>query len=223
MRPTLLAKLLIVAAAVLVTPGCQRIYYNVMEEVVGVHKRDILVDRVEDARESQEKAKEQFKSALDQFKATVAVKGGDLEDKYNALNSEFTRAQQRADDVTKRIAAIEDVSKALFREWEGELDQYKNPDLRRRSEQKLKETQARYDTLLGKMQKAESRMEPVLSVLRDQTLYLKHNLNAAAIGSLDDEVATLETNVNSLVKDMEASIADANKFIAEINAEKKPK
>ena len=221
MRSSFLTKFLIVAAVVFVTPGCSKIYYNMMEEVAGVHKRDILVDRVKDARVSQEKAKEQFQSALDQFKATVAVKGGDLEAKYNKLNSEFTRSQERAEDVRKRIAAIEDVSKALFKEWEGELGQYSNPDLRRRSEKKLDETKGRYDQLMVKMEKAESRMDPVLNVLRDQTLYLKHNLNAAAIGSLDDEVSTLETNVNSLIKDMEASIADANKFIDEINAEKK--
>ena len=39
--------------------SCASIYYSTME-TFGVEKRDILVDRVEDARDGQEDAKEQF-------------------------------------------------------------------------------------------------------------------------------------------------------------------
>ncbi|MEN8232871.1 MAG: DUF2959 family protein, partial [Thermodesulfobacteriota bacterium] len=42
----------------LLSGGCQKAYYNTMEKF-GVHKRDIMVDRVEEARDSQEEAKEQ--------------------------------------------------------------------------------------------------------------------------------------------------------------------
>ena len=48
--------------AVLLT-GCQSAYYGAMEKV-GIHKRDILVDRVDDAREAQGDAQQEFKSAL---------------------------------------------------------------------------------------------------------------------------------------------------------------
>ena len=40
------------------TGGCQKAYYGTMEKF-GVHKRDIMVDRVEEARDSQQEAKEQ--------------------------------------------------------------------------------------------------------------------------------------------------------------------
>ncbi len=67
--------------------GCQTAYYKTMEKI-GVHKRDIMVDRVEKARDSQEEAKEQFKSALEEFSSVLNFKGGDLEEKYNTLNDE---------------------------------------------------------------------------------------------------------------------------------------
>ena len=41
----------------LITVGCSRAYYGAMEKV-GVHKRDIMVDRVESARDAQQDAKE---------------------------------------------------------------------------------------------------------------------------------------------------------------------
>ncbi len=52
----------LVLAALLVLPlltACSSAQYAVMEKF-GIHKREILVDRVEDARDSQEDATQQF-------------------------------------------------------------------------------------------------------------------------------------------------------------------
>ena len=43
--------------ASLLLGGCQSAYYGAMEKV-GYHKRDIMVDRVQEAKESQEEAQE---------------------------------------------------------------------------------------------------------------------------------------------------------------------
>src|SRR5690606_8169235 len=147
--------------------GCQSVYFDAMEKL-GVHKRDILVDRVEEARDSQEAASEQFASALERFRSVVAVKGGNLEQKYDALNAELQRSESRAKAVTDRIGAVEDVAEALFREWEQELSSYSSADLRRSSEQQLRTTRTRYEGLMRAMRQAESRLEPVLKPLRDQ-------------------------------------------------------
>jgi len=64
------------------------------------------------------------------------------------------------------------------------------------------------------MKRAEKKMEPVLSAFRDQVLFLKHNLNAKAIASLQTELVSVEAEVNSLIRDMETSIKEANAFIS---------
>ena len=56
-------------------------------------------------------------------------------------------------------------------------------------------------------------MEPVLSQFRDQVLYLKHNLNAAAIGSLRGTADTIQGDLQRLLKQMNASIAEADQFV----------
>jgi hypothetical protein len=101
----------------------------------------------------------------------------------------------------------------LFDEWESELAQYTNESLRRSSEDKLEQTRRRYAELMEVMKRAESKIEPVLIVFRDHVLFLKHNLNAQAIASLQEELASVEADVASLVKEMEASIAEADTFI----------
>lgn len=214
MRNRFIAVTLLAAVGVSLA-GCQSVYYGTMEKF-GVEKREILVDRVEEARDDQEAAKEQFQSALEQFKAVTGFDGGQLEQVYDRLNREYERSQSRADDVRTSINKVEDVANALFKEWETELEHYTNEALRRDSAMKLQLTRDRYSKLIATMRRAESRIAPVLSVFNDQVLYLKHNLNAQAIASLQTQVSQIENDVSSLLRDMETSIAEANLFISDM-------
>jgi hypothetical protein len=204
-------------ALVLLLAGCSGAYYSAMEKV-GFAKRDILADRVEKARESQTAAKEQFADALQRFLAVTKADGGELQRKYDDLNREFTRSEERAKDVRGRIAAVEDVADALFREWKQELGQYSNASLRRDSERQLDQTRRRYDALLGLMRRAADRMDPVLATFRDQVLYLKHNLNARALASLSDTHRNLEADISRLISDMETAIREAEIFSRDLKS-----
>jgi len=174
----------------------------------------ILVDRVENAKESQEDAQEEFSSALEAFSAVVAFEGGELEDVYNKLNSEYENSLSAANDVTDRIDKVESVAEALFDEWEDELEKYQNASLKRESTAKLRDTERRYSALIKTMRKAESRMAPVLSAFQDNVLYLKHNLNASAIGALQGELSTIQNDVDQLIEQMNSAIAESDAFIA---------
>ncbi len=182
-------------------------------EKFGIHKREILVDRVEDARDSQKEAKEQFASALEEFSAVLNFNGGTLEEKYQQLNAELETSEEHAEAVRERIDKVEDVAEALFDEWQDELKLYSSDSLRRSSARKLKETRSHYQGLMTAMHRAESKIEPVLTPLRDQVLYLKHNLNAQAIASLQSELGRVEGDVASLIREMEKSILEADAFI----------
>jgi len=204
-----------VAALVVVVAGCQSMYYGAMEKV-GIHKRDIMVDRVKKARDAQNETKAQFVSAMEAFKSVVNFKGGDLEREYNRLNAVLQKSEAGAQEVHDRIQAVEDVSNALFKEWRREIKQYSNKNLKKSSQEKYDLTVAKYKDLIAAMKKAESKLEPALVPLRDQVLYLKHNLNAKAIAGLSEELVTVQTTVAQLVKEMESAIAKADSFISSL-------
>ena len=195
--------------------GCSKAYYGAMEKV-GIHKRDILVDRVEGARDAQSEAQEQFKSALEQFGAVIKIENTDLKKAYDKLNAEYEDSEKAAAKVSERIDKVESVADALFDEWEEELNLYKSADLRRSSKQKLRDTKTRYREMLASMHRAEKSMTPVLRTFRDNVLFLKHNLNAQAIGSLRAEFSTLKGEIDGLIKNMNEAIKTSNKFIADI-------
>ena len=205
-----------VIISILTLTACSSAYYSAMEKV-GIHKRDIMVDRVVDAKESQQEAQKQFKSALEQMTALINFDGGDLETQYNVIQEQYEDSKDAAEHVSSRIDKIEDVSDALFDEWQDEIEQISSASLRRQSSVKLKETQRRYQSLIKSMHKAESKMAPVLSALKDNMLFLKHNLNAKAVGALQGEMVSIKKDVSALIKDMNSAIEQSQKFIDMLN------
>jgi len=192
--------------------ACSSAYYKTMEGL-GIEKREILVDRVEEARDAQDSASEQFASALDQFRSTVNFDGGDLEETYDRLNAEYEKSVDEAETVSDRIEAVESVADDLFEEWEQELEQYSRADLRRNSASLLNDTRKRYKQLMASMHRAERSMAPVLAAFHDQVLVLKHNLNARAIGALRNELDSIERDTANLIKQMQQAVKEANAFI----------
>lgn len=198
--------------------ACDTAYLSAMEKM-GYAKRDILTNRVKSARDAQEDAKKDIQSALDHFSQVVEYQGGDLEATYKKLNTELQSSEDSADTVRTRINDVESVADALFAEWKRELGEYSSADLRRKSEAKLTQTKSRYQEMLSAMKRAEQRIDPVLKPLRDHVLYLKHNLNAKALTAIKGELVKVDAHVDQLVKDMNRSIAEANKFIQVMDQE----
>lgn len=208
----LLHPFLYTLAALLTLTACTSTYYRAMESL-GIEKREILVDRIDDTQDAQNDAKEQFSSALEQYRSVVAFDGGDLEEVYDRLNAEYEESEQRAQKVRERIDSVEQVAEDLFEEWETEIGEYSDPDLARQSRTMLADTRNQYGEVITAMHRAEETMDPVLTLFNDQVLFLRHNLNARAIGALESELAGLEQATATLVAEMERAIAEANAFI----------
>lgn len=205
-------KYMLIAFTTIAVMGCQSAYYSAMEKV-GVHKRDIMLDRVENAQTAQEDAQQQFKSALDQLSQLINYDGGDLAAQYELVNDQYEASKSSAEEVESRIVAIENVADALFDEWNDEIQQYSSASLKVKVQQQMKQTQRNYQSLIKSMYRAKDRMAPVLAALKDNSLYLKHNLNAQAIGALQGEYKTIKRDVESLVAEMSKAIEQSQQFI----------
>ena len=179
--------------------GCaNNLYYAGMEKV-GFHKRDIMTSRVENVQESQKDAQQEFKSALEHFGTLVNIKDSNLKDAYEQFNNEFEQASESAKELSSRIDDLEDVSLALFEEWNDELSLYKNAKLKSQSQKQLKNTKAKYQKMMKAMRSSERSMQPILDAFQDNVLMLKHSLNAQAIGALQGEFNDLKKDISMLI------------------------
>jgi len=207
------------AGACVLSAGCASTGIAV-REMMGTAKREQLVDRVKEARDGQEAAKKQFESALAEFIAVTGANDAELEARYKQLKSSYETSESRAGTVRDRLKSVERVSEALFSEWKEELKQYNSESLRAASQKQLDDTRGQYDKLIGVMKAAATKMDPVLAAFKDQVLFMKHNLNARAIASLEKTNTQLQSDINALIKDMEKSIAEANSFVEQMQTSK---
>ena len=210
-----LLPLVLVTPLLVLLPGCGAVYYKAMEQL-GMHARDILVERVVEAKEVQTVAQEQFQSALEAFQNTTGFEGGELEAYYKKIKKEYDRSVDRADAVKGKIDDVESASKQLFSEWSEEIADMNSPEYRAKAEDQKREAESRYQELVGKMREAESKMYPVLEKFEDRVLYIKSSLNFAAISSLEGDLGDIEDDVADLIADMRASIEEADAFIAHL-------
>lgn len=210
--------LLLLAAVLSISCGCRSAYYAAYEKF-GVYKRDLLKKNVVAARDEQKEASEQFKDALTRLKELYGFSGGNLEKTYNSLQAEYDDCAAQAENVRKRISDVETVASDLFREWEKEIQEISTPALQSASRRQLQATRQRYQSLHEALKDAEQSMEPVLTQLKDQVLYLKHNLNAQAIASLKGEAMSIQTDISKLIAQMNAAIAKADEFVKTLQTE----
>lgn len=197
------------------TAGCSSARIA-MGEQFGYAKREQLVDRVEDARAAQTEAKQEFRDALAEFVSVTGITPEGYEAKYDQLRKAYKDSEDSAEKVSSRIKSVERVADALFKEWDKELAQFQSDSLRKSSEEQLTRTRSSYTTMLSAMKSAEERMTQVLGRFNDQVLIMKHNLNARAVSALTGTVKEIESDVEKLVKEMEASIAEADAFIKQM-------
>lgn len=208
----MIKRFLFAASAVLALAACNSVYYSAMEKI-GFEKRDLLISAVKKARGEQKEAGEEFQDAMTQLKKLSGFNGGNLESAYDKFKAEYDDCEQQATAVRSQIREVDTVARDLFREWEREARQYESASLAADSRRKLAETKSRFDQLSRSLHAAESTMDPVLRQFRDQVLYLKHNLNAAAIGSLRGTADSIQGNIQRLLEQMNRSIAEADRFI----------
>ena len=201
------------ALLVLLVAGCQTAYYSFWE-TLGKEKRHLLKQEVQKATEEQEQATQQFKDVLTRMKEMYGFKGGELEQFYDKLRADYEESEERAEAVRKRIDNVEQIASDLFKEWEKEISEISNPNLKTKSSNSLRSTKERYARLHKAMNRAEESMDPVLKKLKDYVLYLKHNLNAQAVGALKQEVGDIEVEVKKLIGDMGTSIKEAEDFLS---------
>lgn len=210
-----LTLLLLIAA--LLGLSCEQAYYSFWEKA-GKEKRDLFRGHVEKVRDDQEEASEQFKDTLERIKVVYQVEESALETSFRELEASYEAAEARAAQVRERIDKLTNIAEDLFAEWEGEIASMSSAELKARSREKLVETRSRFKSMRGVMTAAEARMEPVLTRFRDQVLFMKHDLNARALADLQGEVVSIEAEVDDLVEDLQRSIAEADRFIGELNA-----
>lgn len=192
--------------------SCTTIYYNFWE-TFGQEKRDLLRSNIVKTQEAQDEVQNEFKDTLERVRSEYSFDGGSLEKTYDQLNADYEDAQQRVEHLSSRINKVEDIAGDLFAEWKEEAGQISNRSYQRDSLRKRRQAMKKFERMLTAMRRVEKTTDPVLTKLKDQVLYLKHNLNARALGSFKLEFQKIERELTALNSEIHRSTEVASEFI----------
>lgn len=204
-------RLIATLLAALLLSACQTGYFSLMDQA-GISRREMLVHRVEDARDAQIKARYAFSRAEDRYQAALHPSGNAPEVTLEQLRKAYADSDKAAAAVAPRIDNVEHVGDALFAEWRDELGRYKDPRLAAASRDDYDRSLAQYQRLLASLRSAQSHVAPALDGLNDQLLLVKHQRNAAALSGLDSSERPIAGDMQPLLMDMQRSIDEAASF-----------
>ena len=196
----------------LLLTGCKSFYYDALEHT-GIHKRDLLMQRIEKVRDAQMAAQKQFETTLLEYRSVVLFQSGDLSKRQTQLEEDYRAAQLRARNVRYHLQGVDSVADDLFSEWKSELKDYRTAELRRAAEADYDRTRQQYATLREQLNETEARLQPLLDLLGDQMLSLRHSLNARTLTQSPDAYTQLEQDMKRLSEEMTRANNQADMFI----------
>lgn len=189
---------------------------DALVQVGAKNKHDLLLERLQETVALQEETKQYVLDAYDVLSG-VSDDATELDDQIDALTETYAQSDDVAKNLKKQMKAVDRLAKGLFIEWRRELRQYDNKNLRAKSAENLKNTKQQYQTLHAAMKKSYQSVEPLLSLLHDNQLYLKHNRSVAAMQGFQQEVESAGNHMDSMIEDIELSIEESEAFAEVIN------
>jgi len=214
---TAVARVVLSAALMLALVGCRSTYYTAWEKL-GKEKRELLVDQVKAARGTQKETAEEFKDALTRLQEAYGKRGTELERAYDKVKSRHDSAARLADELKERSGKVARIANDLFAEWEQEINAFDDAEMKRKSRENLRQTRERYGAMAAALDRSQARIQPVLTKLKDHVVFLKHSLNAQAVGGLDTERQEIEKGIAALLQQMNESIREADAFLQSMDA-----
>ena len=204
----------IIISLVLLISSCQTTSYYKTKGWFGAEKRELLVDSVEGVRNSLQENVKVFKTAITGINVVINVKDEKMEERHEQLKNDYGNCEAEAGNVRSRIDTMETISGDFFDQWMEEMQLYSNESFRNASRDKYNKVRKKYTKLVQNLRKVEVKLEPALNGFRDQVLFLKHNINAQSVASLEDELVTVEAEIDALIRNLVEAIKEADDFIS---------
>jgi chromosome segregation ATPase len=179
----------------------------------GVNQTEALIKKGEQTVKAVTEARGQLEKTLANYNTIVDGKAVDPKGSYKDLGKAVKDSEDRVADVTKRREEMDAEAGKLFDSWKASTDAISSPDLKKKSQQRLEETEGRYGRIATAGKDARSEYDAFLGGLKDQITFMGHDLNPAALTSLKPDAAKLNDRATQMFKKIDGASAAANASI----------
>ncbi|MCK6460067.1 MAG: DUF2959 domain-containing protein [Planctomycetes bacterium] len=189
-----------VAAALVLAglPACSMVN-DLIKGKTGPADVDDLVAAVENVHKELDASKGAMLAAVQELQTVTAPDfSGDAVKAYEKLVDTVENSEDQADELRNRIEKMQAEAVPVFDQWTKDLEAYSNPEMRQRSQARLSAARERYDAVVAAVEPVLVEYEAINQSFRDHVLFLKHDMNPAALATIQDDVRRIAKDAASL-------------------------
>jgi hypothetical protein len=173
-----------------------------------------LVERVERVSAELDASKATMLAAIQKLQAVTAPEfQGDAVLAHKELENTLDDSDDQAKALRKSIDKMRAAAEPVFEQWTKDLEAYSNPEMRARSQQRLAAARERYDSVVAAVEPVLVEYETVNQTLHDHLLFLSHDMNPAAVATIQDDVRSVAKQAAGLDGSFQTAKAAARAYV----------
>src|SRR5512134_2389264 len=129
-------------------------------------------------------SREQLQKTVATYNSITEMTAKDLKGAYNDLNKDVADSEKKVTEGRPKVDEMNTAAEAYFAAWKASAAAISDPDLRKRSEERLADAQARFGRIAVAGKDARLDFDTLMTDVKDQSTFLGHDLNASAIATL---------------------------------------
>jgi Protein of unknown function (DUF2959) len=140
----------------------------------------------------------QLQKTVATYNSITDMTAKDVKSAYKDLGKDIAESEKKVADGRPKIDEMNSAAAAYFTAWKESAAAISDPGLRKRSEERLADGQARFNKIAVAGKDARQSFDTLMTDVKDQSTFLGHDLNASAIASLKPDAAKFNGRANAL-------------------------
>ncbi len=160
----------------------------------------------------------QLQKAVGTYNSIIEMAAPDLKTAYRDLGREISESEKKVAVGRPKVEEMNNASNAYFAARNASVQAITDPDLRKRSEERLNAAYEQFQKISTAGKDTRQLFDTLMTDAKNQSTFLGHDLNASAIASLKPDAAKF----NARAAEVFAKVDDVTRMFDEYIASLRP-
>jgi Protein of unknown function (DUF2959) len=154
-------------------------------------------------------------ATLEQLK-TTAKEGGSLQPIHKTFAARLAKLESSVEKIRTDGTQMRTRSEDYYKAWQDELSKMGNPKLRDKAQNRFADAKEEFDEIIVIAGEAKRELEPFMADLKDVDTYLKADLSADGVKSLNNTIWKLGNKSRAVIGSLQQVSGQISKALAEL-------
>ena len=160
----------------------------------------------------------QLQKTVATYNSITEMTAKDLKGAYKDLNKDIADSEKKVVDGRPKVDEMNTAAEAYFAAWKASAEAISDPNLRKRSEERLADAKARFDKIAVAGKDARQNFDTLMTDVKDQSTFLGHDLNPSAIANLKPDAAKFNTRASTVFTKIDGLTKMFDEYIASMKS-----